>query len=159
MIKTDEKEKITERISDWSNRHGFVSCLTLIIIFISSVIIYNLGRDFILNNFGQEKINSWFEKEEYSTYYYISMFPSGSVSKNYRVKAKIFHWMEMQDYYDSYKNVKRYSISEIYWPNGGSNYFEDDCSLMGESFSNFFTGGDCVDNEGRHWQIFLSEVQ
>lgn len=88
---------------------------------------------------GTKDIGSLFERDEYTVYRFVNITPEGSQSKSYNVIARI----EAQD--------KFYIMTDIYWPNGGTNYFDQEeyNSVDSEYWSTY------VDNEDRTWKVLL----
>ncbi len=69
----------------------------------------------IYSPFASSSIGSFIEKSEYTQYYYVYLYPEGSESKNYKVKAEIYaHYVE---YPDSRERV--YSIVKAWFTNNG----------------------------------------
>lgn len=87
---------------------------------------------------GSEKIGNIFEKEEYTTYYYATMFPDGSTSKNYKVIAEI------------YAKDKQYVVKKVYFPNDGYITFFDQADNLS------FTEPTHIEEiDGKYWDIQL----
>ncbi len=79
--------------------------ITLVLIAIS---IIGLAALIVPNTaFGVEEIGAILEKNDYTAYYYVSMFPEDSESKNYKVVAEIW------------ATDKNYIIRKAYFPNEG----------------------------------------
>lgn len=99
------------------------------------------------------KIGSVFEKEEFTTYYYVNMYPERSASKNYHVKAKICAYTEQ---YGENDYERRYEIQEAYFPNGGKITFYDngidETLKLNKRVS-------VLDDEDKLWDIELTDVQ
>lgn len=96
-------------------------------------------------------LGSLFEKEEYKAYYYVNMFPSEYVAKNYRVKAEIIAtWDEWSDG----ERQRAYRIEKAFMPNGGiisfeNNAYDNDPLEIGEKIN-------INDDKGREWYIMLT---
>lgn len=101
---------------------------------------------------GDQAFNSFFEKPEYHTKYYVNLFPETSKSKNYRLVADIHVYEEEEEYDDKSYLYKVISIEKVYFNNGGYLYF-DDCRLeVGEKTY-------CIDQKGRGWYIELTNIK
>lgn len=66
---------------------------------------------------------SFFEKNEYSGYFYAYVFPDKDKVKNYKIPAHIQRIGEDCEYHGSCSYVQY--LHEIYFPNGGSVSFSD----------------------------------
>lgn len=73
--------------------------------------------------YNSTQIGSFFEKSEYTEYYYVHLFPEYSQSKNYLVKAKIR--ANIEDYGPEDGSERHYHIEEAYFPNGGKITFNE----------------------------------
>jgi hypothetical protein len=97
-----------------------------------------------------EKIGGIFEKSEYTTNYYINLFPENSETKNYLVKAQIHVFTEE---YDENTSERVYRLQEAYFPNGGKITFYD----YGDSESLSLNEKVYLkDDSGRYWDIVLT---
>lgn len=103
-------------------------------------IIFIITRHF----FGNEIINSWFEKpKEYTTQYWVYLEPNPKSTKNYRVEGDIEKVSLGEDGWGYY-------LRTVYWDNGGNIDF-DDCQLIS-------TKGDyCLDNNDNGYTVRLGE--
>ena len=143
------KNKIATFIKD----HPFGTFVIFWLLLFFCVIFYKVALDY----FGTEKINSFFEKSEYTAKYYVNLFSPNSESKNYRVIAEIKHFNETVDYKDDTRDIKVYSLERIYWPNGETNTFQGRCYLEdNQIFSNPRGLSNCVDDEDNEWRILLN---
>lgn len=105
----------------------------------------------IANTYGEERIDSFFEKSEYTTKYYVNLFPDEDSAKNYRLPADIFVYYEEGD--ETSSSVKCIRIGKAYFPNGGYVSFSDD----GEDEKNLRFGKkvDLTDSSGKNWYVEL----
>jgi len=97
-----------------------------------------------------KEIGSILEKDEYTAYYYVNMFPENSQSKNYQVKAKIYAHTER---YDEYKSERYYEIQEAYFPNNGTITFYDSGDLETLEINQKVR---VRDDNNRWWEIELT---
>lgn len=92
---------------------------------------------------GTEEIGSMFEKKEYTTYQYVSLFPNGSISKNYKVVSEIW------------ATDKNYVIQKAYFPNGGFIRFKDFIFELPYDSLKFNEEVRITDDNGTVWKIML----
>ena len=94
---------------------------------------------------GNQDIN---RKADGTYCYYVLVSKEDSFDKFYQLPAKIEKTYDDKDS-DGNSDIY-YSISNVYWPNGGFLYFEDpiDCDI------DQATSG--IDQEGRHWHMILT---
>lgn len=84
------------------------------LIIVATLGVLNLFLNFYFQN---EIIGSYFEKEYYSTKYYINLYPDKGNTKNYSLKA---------DIQAEYRDVSMtYCMGKIYFPNGGYLTFDN----------------------------------
>ncbi len=122
-------------------------------------LIYCIGEETYIRNFGNEIIGSYFEKPEYYAQYYVNLFPEVNSIKNYRLPADVhvFSITEEGETYEEYRGmehteiytIKYLSLKKIYWPNGGYLVFDESHLIMGEKVK-------CVDQDGKEWFIELT---
>lgn len=97
-----------------------------------------------------ETIGGIFEKSEYTTNYYVNLFPENSETKNYLVKAQIHVFTEEYDE-DTYERV--YRLEEAYFPNGRKitfyNYGDSESLSLNKKVS-------LKDDSGQYWDIVLT---
>jgi hypothetical protein len=82
---------------------------------------------------GSTTVGSPWAKNNFETQYWVYVQPENAEAKNYRVKG------------DVSRDDGIYSISRVYWPNGGTSTF-DDCQLQGQD-SGYSSDGSCVSDE------------
>jgi hypothetical protein len=108
--------------------------------------------------YGNEVIGSFFERNEYTTQYWIYLQPDSASTKNYRVKGDIERVSvdgEENNEGGYYPGGSIYYLRRVYWDNGG--YFEfDDCDLYG-AISTPKSYVKCSDNDSNNYQIRLGE--
>jgi len=135
---------------------GMIVVYTIYIITILSIIWAPLSFFY-----KEEKIGSIFEKAEYTTQYYVNLFPKNSDSKNYRVKADIYSVVSENSYTDGDSEKvaynREYYIERAYFPNGGSVSFEDNVG-SGESLV-LNKKEYLVDDDGEEWYVELTNVK
>lgn len=110
----------------------------------------------IANTYGEERIDSLFEKSEYTTKYYVNLFPDEDSAKNYRLPADIHVYHENHEGDETLTSVKCIRIEKAYLPNGGyvsfsyNEYNEED-----EKNLRFGKKVDLTDSSGKNWYVEL----
>jgi len=117
---------------------------------------YMLGswsKGAIANTYGEERIDSFFEKSEYTTKYYVNLFPNEDSAKNYRLPADIHVYYEDHEGDETSTSVKCIRIEKAYFPNGGYVSFSDN----GDDEENLRFGKkvDLTDSSGKDWYVEL----
>lgn len=114
-------------------------------------IIINILR---LSTYGDTTIGHQFEKKEYVENYYVNLFPEGSVSENYRVRAEIEAEEDfIDDGDDRGHTVRVYHINEAYFPDGKTITFYGDNEPLKVNKRVHIE-----DDDGREWQVELTTI-
>ncbi|MEN6349644.1 MAG: hypothetical protein ABFD08_09660 [Syntrophomonas sp.] len=106
----------------------------------------------MISPFASERIGSIFEKPEYTTYYWVNMFPENSLTKNYQVKAKIHVFTDSDEDYSE----RRYEIEEAYFPDGGTITF---CEYGYNESLKINERVNVRDDQKRDWGIVLLNIK
>lgn len=99
-----------------------------------------------IDYWGNGIIGSFFEKDNYTTQYWVYLQPNSDISKNYRIIGDINR--------DCDSNNCDHSLMMVYWPNRGTSEF-DDCDLQYSIKNNLQQR--CTDNDGQNYEIKLGE--
>jgi hypothetical protein len=133
-----------------------------ILLSISILFYYAIGNGAYVINYGDEELNSFYEKPEYRTQYYVNVFPDNYDTKNYRLPSDIYVFSETMeaenrssdDYIgggsNDYYTEKYIILEKVYWPNGGYLEFEDCQLIQGERVK-------CIDKNEDIWYIELTD--
>lgn len=141
------KETPSQKLSKEEKKLILAKKLVVIMVFIG--IAY---QTILVSPFASERIGSVFEKAEYTTYYWVNMFPENSLTKNYQVKAKIHVFTDSDEDYSE----RRYEIEEAYFPDGGTiTFYEYGC----DEFLKINERVAIRDDQKRDWDIVLLDIK
>ncbi|MHB8065804.1 MAG: hypothetical protein ACYDG2_24840 [Ruminiclostridium sp.] len=155
--KKENPEKFANKDNDSHRPSKRMIALTLII---ASLYI---GYYTMKNYWGTTTIGSFFEKNYYTTQYYVNLFPDKNNAKNYRVKADIIsdiiEWDGTDNEENSFTNSKRvYWLKKVYFNNSGYITFDkvienadDDSGLEVDEKVHL------IDDKGEEWWAELTK--
>lgn len=117
VLASEVKSLFTKGFSSFNTVLGF------------ALLFYTVGnglRYTIADAFGEERIGSFFEKSEYTTQYYVNLFPEKNDAQNYRLPADIHVYSEEEEGEESSSTKKCIRLEKVYFPNNGFVNFSDD---------------------------------
>lgn len=106
----------------------------------------------IADAFGEERIGSFFEKREYTTAYYVNVFPTQNAAKNYRLPADIHVHYEQLGGDEPTPEKRCIHVERIHFPNGGVVRFADDGDTEPAAFGEKTA---LTDYHGKEWYVEL----